>query len=172
MQLPAPVVLICLSCICCATQSGCFTLSQLAGGRPKSGYDTTMLKAQGYYLPPGGMPSPLPDGMVPGASSIVLEIRGEEPKLAAIAISPDQPVTIEELARKAELADQLGQCSLYIMRPNGHQPPVRLDVRLNSKGKADNPARNYAVRPGDHIVVISDGRSPLERFVDRQLGRD
>lgn len=152
-------------------QTGCFSLTKMLGGRQGSVYDTTMLKAQGYSLPPGGMPSALPAGMIRNASSVVLEIRGDEPKMAAVALPEGQSVTIEDFARKADLPDQLGHCQVSIMRPNGNQPPVRLDVRLNAKGKADNPARNYGVRPGDHIIVIGDGRSNLERFVDRHLSR-
>lgn len=146
-------------------------MTKMLGGRQGSIYDTTMLKAQGYSLPPGGMPSALPASMVRDASSVVLEIRGDEPKMTAISLPEEQTITVEDLARKAELSDLLGNCQVSIMRPNGNQPPVRLDVRLNAKGKASNPAQNYGIRPGDHLIVIGDGRSHLERFVDRHLGR-
>lgn len=152
--------------------SGCVSLSSLLGKKNDSPYDLTALKAQGYSIPPGGMPRAVPESVVHDGTGIVLEIRGgDEPKIAAFPLPHDRALTVEDMAKRLELRDSLGACNLYIMRPNGSSPPLRLDVQLNSKGLATNPSHNYALRPGDHIIAIGDGRTLFERYVDEKLGR-
>lgn len=153
------------------SQAGCVSIGRLMGAKRGPTFDTTMLKAQGYSIPPGGMPRQLPSTVIQDGTGVVLEIRDDEPKLAAIPLPRDRAVTVEDFAHQLELTKSLGGCTLHIMRPNGDGPPVRLDVRLTSKGRASNPAHNYALRPGDHVIAISDGRNLLERFVDEQLGK-
>jgi len=134
--------------------------------------DTTLLRAQGYSIPPGGMPRPLPEGVQLDGTNVVVEIRGDETKIAAVPLPASKSVTIEDLYRKLELADSLGASEISIMRPSPNGPPVRLALMINGKGKATHPGHNYALHPGDRIIASSDGRSLFERFVDRQFDRD
>ena len=142
------------------------------GAKREPTLDTTMLKAQGYSLPPGGMPSALPAGVQLDGTNVVVEIRGDEPKMTAIPLPSSQSVTIEDLYRKLELTDSLGASFISIMRPTPSGPPVRLAVMVNAKGKASNPSHNYALYPSDHIIVVSDGRTLFERYLDRKLGKE
>jgi hypothetical protein len=160
-----------LLCSVMAGQSGCISLGSMMGAKRGPTFDTTMLKAQGYSIPPGGMPRQLPSTVIQDGTGVVLEIRDDEPRLAAIPLPQGRTVTVEDFAKQLEISKTLGSCTLHIMRPNGDTPPVRLDVHLNSKGRVSNPANNYALRPGDHIIAISDGRNMLERFIDEQFGK-
>lgn len=153
-------------------QTGCVSLSGLTGAKREPSLDVTMLKAQGYSLPPGGMPSPLPTGVQLDGTNVVVEIRGDEPKMTAIPLPANQSATVEDLYRKLELADSLGASHVSIMRPTPNGPPVRLAVMINAKGKATNPGHNYALHPNDHIIVVSDGRTLFERYLDRKLGKE
>lgn len=159
--------------LCCMLlgQVGCLSIGSMLGAQRGPSLDTTMLKAQGYSIPPGGMPRQLPAAVLQDGTGIVLEIRDDEPRIAALPLPKDRAVNVEDFAKQIEITKLLGSCTLHIMRPNGESPPVRLDVRLNSKGRVTNPANNYALRPGDHIIAISDGRNMLERFIDEQLGK-
>jgi hypothetical protein len=145
--------------IALSSQPGCVSLSSLMGRKYEPGFDTTMLKAQGYSIPPGGMPSKLPSSVVQDGTAVILEIRDDEPRMAAIPLPPDRAVTVEDLVRTSELSKSLGGYSLSIMRPNGDQPPVRLEVQLNRKGRVSSPSNNYALYPGDHIIAVSGGRN-------------
>ena len=144
-------------------------MSTLMGGRPKGQLDTSYLKAQGYDIPPGGMPSPV----APSASAgpqVVLEVRDEGRHLEAIPLPMDRAVYIEDIVREADLADRLGRLSISIMRPNGSgAPPVHLRLTTNDKGKAADMGQNYALLPGDHIIVSGDRRSGFERIIDRHF---
>jgi hypothetical protein len=160
-----------LMCGMIASQSGCLTLSSLLGQKRKSGgYDMSMLQAQGYQIPPGGMPSALPPSVQMTGSEFVLEIRDSEKEMAAIRLDPEKGMTVEEMARKADLADKLGRAQIYIMRPTSGAP-LRLESKLDGKGRCADPGHNYALHPGDHVIATGDGRTLFERFVDERLGK-
>jgi len=157
--------------LCLTSQSGCITLSSLMGNSKSGTLDTRMLEAQGYSIPPGGMPSPVaPDPS--GQPRVILEVRGDERHLEAIPLSHDRPVFIEDIVHQARLHERIGGLFISIMRPDGQGgPPVRLEVQTDDKGRATNAGHNYALLPGDHIVVNSDNRSGFERMIDKQFRR-
>lgn len=152
-----------------ASQPGCTLSSLLKRKSPQ--LDTTLLEAQGYSIPRGGMPTPVSSegAEVP---SVILEVRGDEDqqKIKRIPIPTDQGVFIEDIVAKGRLSEVLGNLSISIMRPTAHgEPPIRLDLRTDDKGRATNIGSNYALRPGDHIIVNADQRSYLERFISSQM---
>lgn len=155
---------------CLSTQSGCITLAHLIRGDTKSAtLDTRLLEAQGYSIPPGGMPSPVAADPH-GAPRVILEVRNGDRHLESIPLSPERPMFVEDIVQQAQLHERIGELAISIMRPDGQGgPPVRLDLRTDLKGKATNIGQNYALLPGDHIVVNGDQRSGLERFVDKHL---
>lgn len=149
--------------------SGCMSFSQLIGKKRSDTLDTSYLKQAGYSIPPGGLPTPVALDPSKGPA-IVMEVRGDSNHLESIPLPRDKAVFIEDLVRQANLHERLGALSISIMRPNGSGlPPVRLDVQTNSQGKAKNPGQNYAVLPGDHIIVGHDQRTHLERFIENAL---
>ncbi len=159
-------------CICLvliglmATQPGCLLLSALLPRKSSNGLDVSLLKAQGYTIPPGGMPSPVVLDPNDGPR-VILEIRADKRHLETIPLS-EKGMFIEELVQQAKLHEKFGQLSISIMRPNGEgAPPVRMDLTITDEGKATNLGQNYALRPGDHIIVIQDERSYLERFMTK-----
>lgn len=142
------------------------------GQKRKPGLDLRMLEAQGYQVPPGGMPSPLPSNVHLTGSEFVLEVRGSEKQIAAIPLDPEKGMTVEEMAKKTDLAEKLGHANLFIIRPTDSGTSIRMDAKLDGKGKCVNPGYNYAIRPGDHVIAMGDGRSLFERYIDEKLGRE
>jgi hypothetical protein len=155
--------------ICISTQSGCITLGALLGQTESPTLDTRLLEAQGYSIPPGGMPAPVaPDPN--GAPRVILEVREDGTHVESIPLAMDRSVFIEDIVQEARLHDRFGQLNVSIMRPTeAGGPPLRLDTRIDDSGKATNIGQNYALLPGDHIIVASDNRSSLERFIDKQF---
>ncbi len=155
--------------ICVATQSGCISLGTFLGQSKSPTLDTRLLEAQGYSIPRGGMPAPVaPDPN--GAPRVILEVREDGTHVESIPLPMDRAVFIEDIVQQARLHDRFGQLSISIMRPTQTGgPPLRLDTRIDGAGKALDVGRNYALLPGDHIVVNSDNRSSLERFIDTQF---
>ncbi len=159
-------------CTLLAFQTGCISFSSFFGQKRKPGLDLSMLEAQGYQVPPGGMPSPLPSSIQLTGNEFVLELRGSEKQIAAIPLDPEKGMTVEEMARKTELVDKLGRANLFIVRPTDSGTSIRMDAKLDGKGRCVNPGYNYALRPGDHVIAMGDGRSLFERYIDEKLGRE
>ncbi len=155
--------------LCLVSQSGCLTLSAFLGESKSGTLDTSMLEVQGYSIPPGGMPSPVaPDNN--GAPRVILEVRDGDRHLESIPLPMDRAVFIEDIVQQARLHDRFGELAISVMRPDKHGgPPVRLDTRTDDAGKSTNIGQNYALMPGDHIVVNSDNRSGLERIIDKHF---
>ncbi len=155
--------------VCCATQSGCLTLADLISPQKTQTLDTTFLETQGYSIPMGGMPSPVAPS-ANGAPRIILEVRDGKTHLESIPLPMDRAVFIEDIVQQAHLADHFGKLIVSIMRPTElGGAPLKLDVHIDSSGKASNAGQNYALMPGDHIVVNSDNRTGFERFIDKQF---
>lgn len=149
------------------TQPGCLLLNAFLPRKPRSVFDTSYLEAAGYSIPPGGMPAPV--NLDPNAGPrVVLEVRSEERHLETIPV-PEEGLFIQDLVQQAKLHESLGQLSISIMRPQKSGAPLRLDLRTDDSGKATNIGQNYAVLPGDHIIVFHDERTYLERFVDKTI---
>lgn len=153
------------------SQTGCITLLGGKVRRPK--LDTSYLEAAGYSIPPGGMPAPVRPTHSDGRA-IVMEVRGveEKPHLEQIPLPKDRPMFVEDLVRDAKINERVGGVLISIMRPTGpNLPPVRMDVRVRETGKVKDLEENYALMPGDHVIVNTDGRTSLEVFVDSLKGK-
>ncbi len=146
-------------------QVGCVTL---LGKKRSPKLDTTYLEAAGYSIPPGGMPSPV-GNMSSDGQSIILEVRqaGEKPHLERIPLSKERPMFVETLVQEAKIHERLGGVNISIMRPTGPStPPVRMDVSVKDTGKVKEMEDNYALMPGDHLIVTYDQRTTFEVFFD------
>ncbi len=162
-------LLACMITSCLILSTGCISVSEVLGQKRKGTLDTSYLKQAGYSIPPGGMPKPVSPNSSHGPA-IVLEVRGDENHLESIPLPANKPTFVEELVNQAQLHEKLGALSISIMRPTGPgSPPVRLDVQIDSSGKAKNVGQNYALLPGDHLVVLHDQRTYLERFIEKSL---
>lgn len=149
------------------SQSGCFTLSSIIR-KESSELDTRLLNAQGYSIPPGGMPTKV-SSKGSEKPSVVLEIRSDKNKrhVERIPLPMDQGVFVQDIVQQAKLHSKLGPLRVSIMRPSGPMsPPVRLEARTDKHGKTSSLGKNYALLPGDHIIVNEDKRSTLEKLMD------
>lgn len=155
-----------LSLAMVASQSGC--ISALMGRTRTNRLDTSYLEASGYSIPPGGMPAPVGNASSNG-HSIVMEVRGagEKAHLERIPLQPAKPMFVEDLVRDAKISERIGGVTISIMRPVGSNlPPVRMDVRVKDDGKVREMEDNYALMPGDHVIVNYDQRTSMEVFFD------
>lgn len=143
------------------TSSGC---AALIGKRYSESdkIDLTPVKKEGYTVGPYGVMQPLPT--VDESPSVVLEVNHGKRSFERIPLVPNQPMFIADLVRDAEFHRKIGKVRVTILRPNGTNPPVRMDVDFDPSGKRVEEGMNYSLRPGDHVVVIADDRSFLNRI--------
>ncbi len=161
-------LLILLGLVC--MQSGCVTLESIlrpGKSQQSGGLDTALLEAQGYSLPPGGMPAEV-DAATSTKPSIVLEVRADKNKrhVERIPVPMDRGIFVEDVVQEAKLHDRIGKLQISVMRPNGPTaPPVRLEVYTDEDGKAATLGTNYALLPGDHVVVNEDRSSSFQKWL-------
>jgi hypothetical protein len=150
------------------TQPGCMLLHIFMPRKPTSDLDLSILKAQGYSIPPGGMPSPVQFDPSDGPR-VVMEIRGDKRHMESIPL-PENGMFVQDLVQQAKLNKAFGALQISILRPtNSGAAPVRLDLQTDEDGKVTNISQNYALHPGDHVIVLHDDRTYLERFVDKAI---
>ena len=126
---------------------------------PIDGIDTKAMRAAGYNFDETGPQKPIPtDSQKP---SVVLEVRDGKRHLERIPMTPDKPLFIQDVIHDAKLESKLGQINVAILRPNGSDkgtssPPIRMEVDMERSGKGVVKWQNYALQPGDQIVVTKD----------------
>lgn len=145
--------------------TGCSTFF---GDKPKGAMgnlDMRSLEAAGYSVGANGLQVPvqLPED---GRPSVVLEVQDGKRHMERIPLNPEKPTFIDDIVKDAKLVERVGRIDVTILRPNGpNQPPVRMDVDFDSKGKQIMVDQNYSLRPGDHILVRRNSESFLDRMV-------
>ncbi|MFN7733365.1 MAG: hypothetical protein ACK5OB_15820 [Pirellula sp.] len=141
--------------------TGCSTVMM----RSKSSVDnldTRGLKVQGYSIGNNGVQrAGTPDEASP---SVILEVNDGKRSVERVPLPAGQPMFVADLVRDAQLTKKLGRIQIKILRANGNRPPVRLDVDFDDNGKRIMEEMNYSLRPGDHVVVMRDERTLLNRL--------
>lgn len=124
--------------------------------------DLTPVKREGYTVGPYGVMQPFPT--TDDSPSIILEVNHGKRSFERVPLVPNQPMFVADLVRDADFYRKIGKVRVIILRPNGNNPPVRLDVDFDSSGKRVEEGMNYSLRPGDHVVVTADDRTVLNRI--------
>ncbi len=159
------IILLVIGLVSIPLYTGC---TSLLGEKPKGpldNLDIKGLKAAGYTMGPSGaeVPTALPDD---GRPSIVLEVHDGKKHLERIPLTTEKPTFIGDIVKDAQLVERIGRVDISILRPNGaNQPPVRMDVDFDAKGRQVMVDQNYSLRAGDHVIV----RKNSETFLDRMM---
>jgi hypothetical protein len=131
---------------------------------PVDGIDTKAMRAAGYNFDDMGAQKPLPtDAEKP---SVVLEVRDGKRHLERIPMTPDKPLFIQDVIQDAKLEERLGQIKVAVLRPIGDSaPPIRMEVDMERSGKGVVKWQNYALQPGDQIVVSKDNTTWMDGVI-------
>jgi hypothetical protein len=126
--------------------------------------DMTPVKKEGYTVGPYGVMQPLPTAEE--EPSIILEVNHGKRSMERVPLVSGQPMYVADLMRDADIHRKIGRVKVTVLRPNGSNPPVRMDIDFDSSGKRVQEGVNYSLRSGDHVVVTADNRT----FMNRLLG--
>jgi hypothetical protein len=124
--------------------------------------DMTPVKKEGYTVGPYGVMQPLPTSEE--SPAVILEVNRGKRTFERIPLTPNQPMFVADLVRDADFYRKIGRVRVTILRPNGNNPPVRMDVDFDDSGKRVEEGMNYSLRAGDHVVVTADDSTFLSRF--------
>lgn len=164
LHLPTRFLLICL-----AFSSGCTLLEPDAGRRVAldvGGDSATPLEAN---------PQTKIFQRIKQAKSqnaIVLQIEGDAEPIRVLPLPPEgQSVNVSDLLEQTEVQRQVGRMQVRIYRDSPQQMDgIRMDVSL--EGNRVKPESDYALRPGDRILVRKDDTSVIDRMLDGVLPRN
>ena len=151
--------------LCCmllvASTSGCAALIGRKYSESEK-IDLTPVKKEGYSIGPYGVMQPM--STADESPSVILEVNQGKRSFERIPMVPNQPMFIADLVRDADFYRKIGKVQVTILRPNGTNPPVRMDVDFDPSGKRVEEGMNYSLRPGDHVVVMADDSTFLNRI--------
>ncbi|NLF73967.1 MAG: hypothetical protein GX575_33585 [Candidatus Anammoximicrobium sp.] len=116
-----------------------------------------------------GQNLPLPDAAAiaaPGATaSITMEIRpaGKKPQMTQVQL--DNGTTIQQALEKANLTKRFRRMNIQLLRVAGEQR-AKLDVKYEHTKTQVNPLYDYALHPGDHLIVTQDTATALDDMLE------
>lgn len=135
----------------------------LKSNEPIEGLDTRAMRAAGYNFDERGTQKAYDATTKDGRPSVVLEVRDGKKHVERIPLSLDKPTFVQDIVEDAKLYDRLGAINVTILRPTGGMnPPIRMEADFDYNTKGIVKWQNYALQPGDQIVVSRDNRSWLD----------
>jgi len=149
--------------------TGCTSILNDKAKGPLDNLDFTQLKREGY--PVGVAAASVSMANDPDAApSVILQVNKGKTHMERIPLPSDRPMFVADLLKDAQLVEKVGRIQVDVYRPTGpNQPPVRMRVDLDSKGRNVMEGQNYSLRPGDRIVVSPNRKTSLDRFMDRMV---
>lgn len=122
------------------------------------------MRTAGYRFDETGAQKPVPaDAQHP---SVILEVRDGKRHLEKIPMSAEKPLFIQDIVHDAKLEQKLGKIKVAILRPTGEStPPIRMEADMEPHGKGVVKWQNYALQPGDQIVVTKDTTTWMDEMM-------
>ena len=130
--------------------AGCATIEGTAGGLSKVTGDASAANAQ-QPVPPAG------------AYTIELRGSGHKPEMRQMPLTG--PTLVQQALEQSGAAKRFRRMNIVVMRAAGDERH-KLDVKFDRKRGTVNPLYDYALVPGDHLVVTED----TSTVVDDMLG--
>ena len=105
--------------------------------------------------------------------AIVLHLPGAKKPIRLIPLPQNgQTVYVSSLLTQAGVSDKLGPVDATLFRASSESiGGLRMDVKMASNGREVRPESDYALRPGDRLVVVKALSPAMRDIVDTVLGR-
>jgi protein involved in polysaccharide export with SLBB domain len=94
-----------------------------------------------------------------------MEIRpaGRKPEMRQLQL--DNGATIQQALEKAGLVKRFRRMNIEVMRVTGEQR-AKLDAKYDHTKAQVNPLYDYALHPGDHLIVAQDTATTLDDMLE------
>lgn len=95
------------------------------------------------------------------AATLDMEIRaaGKDPEFRKLPLQG--ALHVQDALEQAELTRRFRRMNLYVMRPTEGRL-AKLDIEYKHTARRVDPLYDYALRPGDHLVVTEDTSTALD----------
>ncbi len=97
-------------------------------------------------------------------NAIVLQVQGDKEPLRVLPLPPEgRSVNVSDLLGQTGLLKRFGNMQVRVHRDApGQMDGVRMDVKVNNEKV--RPESDYALRPGDRIMVRKDDTTRIGKF--------
>jgi hypothetical protein len=99
-----------------------------------------------------------------GTASLNVEIRGAGRPPEFRKVSLQNGMHVQDALEQTKLTARFRRMNVRIMRPAGDQL-AKLDIKYNHQTGRVDPLFDYALHPGDHLVVIEDTTTVLDDMI-------
>lgn len=108
---------------------------------------------------------PLADGAAATAptpvATVTMEVRpvGKKPEMAQTQVN--RGATVQQVLEQTKLVQRFRRMKIEVLRVAGDQR-AKLDVKYDHTKAQVNPLYDYAIYPGDHLIVAEDPATSLD----------
>lgn len=75
-------------------------------------------------------------------------------------------LTLNDAVERSGARDRFGRMKLDLIRNGDDGARHKMEVKLNKRSGRIEPLYDYAIRPGDHILITEDNTTELGRMLD------
>ena len=103
-------------------------------------------------------------------TAVTMEIRPvgkKKPEMTQLQL--DSGATVQQALEKAKLVKRFRRMNIEVMRVAGQQR-AKLDVKYDHTKAQVNPLYDYALYPGDHLIVAEDPSTSLDDMFNSIAG--
>ena len=106
-------------------------------------------------------------------NSVVLEVVGDEERFRVLPLpTGERSVFVSHLLRQTGVLSKLGQVEATLYRYSSDSwAGFPMEVRMSKEGRQVRPESDYALRPGDRLLVEKHSETAVQSLVDMALAR-
>ena len=105
------------------------------------------------------------------AKAVIVEIRSDAAAPAAVPIAHEDGMLVQDALVKSGALKRFSRMDVSLVRPRPDgKGPHKMEVTYDGKVRRVSPGSDYALLPGDRVVVVEDTRTEFDDMVDKIVG--
>jgi len=106
----------------------------------------------------------------PAVETCVVEVQSFSGKSRRFEVPITNEMTVQDIVKAVQVRKLFSRITIELHRPIAKSPkPLKMPVTVDGFGKRVNPAYNYAIRPGDHLILKEDPTNTFDDMLDGVL---
>lgn len=102
------------------------------------------------------------------AQSITVEIRPDRKKVEITSLTLEPGMTLQQSLEKVGVTKRFRRMDIDVMRMAGGERQ-KLEAKYDHAHDSVNPLYDYAIYPGDHLVIVEDPSTALDDMLNAVL---
>ena len=100
----------------------------------------------------------------------VVEVKSYTGKSRRFEVPVTNEMTVQDIVKAVQVRKLFSRITIELHRPVAKsRKPLKMPVTVDGFGKSVNPAYNYAIRPGDHLILKEDPSNTFDDMLDGVL---